>query len=244
MYKVNLLVRLILFSFYRCLTDLKFWKHILIYYRIHLSKKNNIQTIEINDVCDLNETSITINRLALSDGNISHLESLIITALASSLKKDQNFLEIGTFDGKTTINCASNLKSSIIYTIDLPEDEIVDEIERSNDYLEYDKALIMKKERRMKDFSNFSNIKQIYADSTKFDFSTINFTIAFIDGGHDLGTVCSDTTNCIKNIKKPGVIIWHDYDVTNPVGRYLQSIANKYDIKWVKDTRICISYIK
>ena len=159
-------------------------------------------------------------------------------------EENSNVIEIGTFDGKTTINCAINLINSKIYTLDLPEDEDTSELKRVKEYLEYDKELIISNKRKNKKFDNINNINQIYCDSTSFDFSQIDFSLAFIDGGHDYNTVKSDTINCIENIQKPGIILWHDYDVTNPVGLYLRAISKKYKIYWIKDTRICISWIK
>jgi hypothetical protein len=62
------------------------------------------------------------------------------------------------------------------------------------------------------------------------------------DGGQSYQTVKSDTENILKYINKPGPVFWHDYDVTNDVGQYLLNISNEYDIKWIKNTRLC--YLK
>ena len=218
-------------------------KSIVLSFRNFLSRKSKILKIKIEDLMDWKDKKIILSDLSLLDGNASRLEILIIAALAASLKKNQNILEIGTFDGKTTINCANNLLNSKIYTIDLPENKNEKTLDRSQEYLEYDKYLIKSKNRSNKKFSSYQNIEQIYADSTAYDFSQINFSLAFIDGGHDYNTVKSDTENCIKYIKKPGIILWHDYDVTNPVGKYLRSISKQFQIFWINDTRMCISYI-
>ena len=90
---------------------------------------------------------------------------------------------------------------------------------------------------------NINNVIQLYGDSTKFDFSKIDFSMALIDGGHDYHTVKSDTLNLIRYIKKPGWIFWHDYDVINDVGKCLTEISNKLKIDWIKNTRLCFSYI-
>ena len=58
----------------------------------------------------IEKISLTIEKLNLSSGNVSRLEMLIITAFASTLNDGENFLEIGTFNGNTTINCALNMK--------------------------------------------------------------------------------------------------------------------------------------
>lgn len=218
--------------------------YIVLSFRNYLSNKSHIERIEVEKVTNWKNKNITLQDLSLSDGNASRLEILIIASLAKSLNDGENILEIGTFDGKTTINCANNLLKSKIYTIDLPENDSENILDRNEEYLDYDKYLINNKVRSNKKFENFNNIKQIYADSTKYDFSQISFSLVFIDGGHDFNTVKSDTENCIRYIKKPGIILWHDYDVTNPVGLYLRNISKEHKIYWINDTRMCISYIK
>ena len=218
--------------------------YIVLSFRNYLSKKSNIERIEIEEITNWKNKNIILQDLSLVAGNASRLEILIIASLAASLNQDENILEIGTFDGKTTINCANNLLKSNVYTIDLPENDSGEILDRSEEYLDYDKFLINNKVRTNKKFEKYSNIKQIYADSTKYDFSQIIFSLAFIDGGHDFNTVKSDTENCIKYIKKPGIILWHDYDVTNPVGLYLRNISKEFKIYWINDTRMCISYIE
>lgn len=240
-YRLKIFIKLFIFFIFRFTYDIRIWKSILEYYRSYISKKNFIDTISIDKIIDWKKISLTIEKLNLSSGNVSRLEMLIITAFASTLNDGENFLEIGTFNGNTTINCALNMKkNSKIFTIDLPEDAEIENIDRKDEYLEYDKKLIKDLKRKDKDFKNFNNINLIYADSTKLNFGLYDFSIAFIDGGHDYETVKSDTENCISFIKKPGIILWHDYDVTNPVGKYLHSISKKYDIKWIENTRLCI----
>ena len=235
--------KILLYVLMHGLFDKSFKNFIVLSYRNFLSKKSNIDRIDIEKVLNWKNKKIILHDLSLTDGNASRLEILVIASLASSLDKGENVLEIGTFDGKTTINCANNLLESKVYTIDLPENKSEDSLDRNEEYLDYDKFLINNKIRANKKFENHNNIEQIYADSTKYDFNLINFSLAFIDGGHDYNTVKLDTENCIKYIKKPGIILWHDYDVTNPVGVYLRNISKNTKIYWINDTRMCISYI-
>jgi hypothetical protein len=145
-------------------------------------------------------------------------------------------LEIGTFDWNTALNCDLNLNpTSKFITVDLPDNAIP-----SSEHLVYDADLIKMKNRSNKKSMNLPNVVQIYSDSTKFDFNTVNFKVAFIDGGHDYNTVKLDTENVFKNIAKGGTILWHDYDIVNPVGDYLHNISNLYKIHKIKGTRIAI----
>ena len=156
-------------------------------------------------------------------------------------KIKENILEIGTFEGITSLNCSLNAKHSKVYTLDLPLNHSLDELQ-DKEYLDYDNDLINSDNRRSDILKNISNVIQLYGDSTKFDFSKTDYSMAFIDGGHDYQTVKSDTENILKYINNPGSVFWHDYDVTNDVGHYLLNISDEYDIKWIKNTRLC--YLK
>ena len=179
------------------------------------------------------------------DPNISIFELVILSAIVSKTTENQNILEIGTYDGRTTKNLASNTNNTV-FTLDLPLDlnETLDINETFKDYYNYDKDLIKNRDFSKNHLSEFQNIKSILCDSTKFDFSKIDYSVAFIDGGHDYKTVKSDTENIFASIKKPGIILWHDYDVTNDVGKYLIDFAKECEISWIKNTRMCISRIK
>ena len=160
---------------------------------------------------------------------------LIIVGFAKQLKCGQNFLEIGTYDGNTALNCAINLnEGSKVLTIDLPENA------DANNQLLYDNFLINNPKRALKKCAHIPNVQQIYANSTEVDFGKLDFNLAFIDGGHDYITVKSDSENVLKNIKSPGVILWHDYDVENPVGDLIHELSPKYPIFKIKGTRLCI----
>ena len=124
---------------------------------------------------------------------------------------------------------------SIVTTVDLPEGAY------KNTILAYDDYLISHQDRSAKQSGLQPNIRQIYADSTTMDFSELEFNAAFIDGGHDYDTVKSDSFNVINRIRTPGVILWHDYDVVNPVGVFLRELAKQYVISHILGTRLCIA---
>ena len=210
-------------------------------FREELSVSRGIELVDIKSIIEWDNVNLTLEHLPYDEGHVSILELLILSAFASKLNDTQNVLEIGTFEGITLLNCSLNAKYSKVYTLDLPLDHILDELQ-DKEYLDYDKDLINSNKRRSEILINISNVIQLYGDSTKYDFSTINYSMAFIDGGHDYQTVKSDTENILKYINKPGSVFWHDYDVTNAVGQYLLNISDEYNIKWIKNTRLC--YLK
>ena len=210
-------------------------------FREELSASRGIELVDIKSIIEWDNVNLTLKHLPHDEGHVSILELLILSAFASKLNETQNVLEIGTFEGITSLNCSLNANNSKVYTIDLPLGHTLDELQNS-EYLDYDKDLINSDNRRSDILKNISNVIQLYGDSTKFDFSKTDYSMAFIDGGHDYQTVKSDTENILKYINKPGSVFWHDYDVTNDVGHYLLNISDEYDIKWIKNTRLC--YLK
>ena len=210
-------------------------------FREELSASRGIELVDIKSIIEWDNVNLTLKHLPHGEGHVSILELLILSAFASKLNETQNVLEIGTFDGITSLNCTLNAKYSKVYNLDLPLDHSLDELQ-DKEYLDFDKDLINSDNRRSDILKNITNVIKLYGDSTKFDFSKSDYSMAFIDGGHDYRTVKSDTENILKYINKPGSVFWHDYDVTNDVGHYLLNISDECDIKWIKNTRLC--YLK
>ena len=210
----------------------------IIGFREELSIMNGIDIVEIKSILDWNNNKLTLQNLPSNDGHVSITEMVILCAFASNLNQNQNFLEIGTFDGITSYNCALNAVKSKIYTIDLPSDHVLEENQK-NEYLAYDLNLISSENRKADSLNKLNNVTRLYGDSTKYDYSNLSFSMVFIDGAHDYQSVKLDTENVLKHISRPGNIFWHDYDVTNDVGKCLFKFSKEYDIKWIKNTRMC-----
>ena len=187
-------------------------------FREELSASRGIELVDIKSIIEWDNVKLTLKHLPHDEGHVSILELLILSAFASKLNDTQNVLEIGTFEGITSLNCSLNANNSKVYTIDLPLDHSLDELQ-DKEYLDYDKDLIISDNRRSDILSNISNVSQLYGDSTKFDFSKFEFSMAFIDGGHDYKTVRSDTENILKYINKPGTVFWHCLLYTSPSPR-------------------------
>ena len=203
-------------------------------YREFLSNKMGILQVDINNLTDWNNLELKLYKPTSNAGQVSHLELLSIIGLTKSfLNMGQNFLEIGTFDGNTTLNVAQNIPDKCkVITIDLPE-----KTSKTPKFV-YDNLLVKSKDRSKKKHLHLKNVEQIYHDSTTYDFSKLLFNIAFIDGGHDYETVKSDTFNVLKYIQRPGIVMWHDYDVESEIGDLLHELVKEYPIKWIKQTRL------
>ena len=213
----------------------------LLGFREELSASRGIELVDIKSIIEWDNVNLKLKHLPHEEGHVSILEMLILSAFAGKLNDTQNVFEIGTFDGITSLNCSLNANNSKVYTLDLHLDHSLDELQ-DKEYLDFDKDLINSDNRRSDILKDISNVIQLYGDSTKYDFSKTDYSMAFIDRGHNYQTVKRDTENILKYINKPGSVFWHDYDVTNDVGHYLLNISDEYDIKWIKNTRLC--YLK
>lgn len=102
-------------------------------------------------------------------------------------------------------------------------------------------------------FLNTKYEKQItclYGDSTKYDFSKYyeKIEMIYIDGGHDLKTVSSDTKNALKMLPEQGLscIIWHDYKsptLSYKVTDFLNKLAKDYNLYYIEETKL-VFYLK
>ncbi len=157
-----------------------------------------------------------------------------ILFLMQSSKKD--FVEIGSWYGKTTYEIAIRFPNKLIYSMDyIGEDLILDPA--SN------RALIKDKEDLCSYARGIKNVGFIYANSHTFDFNKFqDVDFFFIDGDHSFEGVKTDSEKAMIYLKKNGggTIAWHDVHTKNltQVPDYMQSIAKTKNIFYLKNTNI------
>ena len=146
------------------------------------------------------------------DGNVTPYEIDVIAALVKT-HEPMVLFEIGTFDGRTSLNMAANAPAgATVYTLDLPAEGL-----GSTAFaLELNEDAFVKKSRSGARFVNAEasrNIIQLLGDSATFDFSPYygKVDFMFIDGSHAYEYVKSDTIAALKMVREDGIIIWHDY---------------------------------
>jgi hypothetical protein len=172
------------------------------------------------------------------------LETAILLSLAK-LVKPRKFFEFGTYLGVETLNVAANLpEHSHLYTLDLDEDSL-----RNLQQDIHDRPLTLTH------FDNLSKlaflgtsyekrITQLSGESKRYDFSTFSKQIdmVYVDGGHDLPTLVSDTENALKMLcdDHPACIAWHDYEnaAYPQVTEHLRALSNSMEMFHVQETRI------
>lgn len=172
--------------------------------------KKIIPEVTIDSITDHSEPKIA--EAELKNGNVSFTELQYISKIVKYYKPKTIF-EIGTFDGRTTLNMALNAPQAEIYTLDLPKQEIAKTKFRVKTG---DLEFINKNQSGIRFFGTDvgNRITQIYADSAQYDYSKFenNIDLVFIDGSHTYEYVISDTLAAMKLLRnKKGVIIWHDY---------------------------------
>ena len=146
------------------------------------------------------------------DGNVSERELAIIGQLVSRTHPAQIF-EIGTFDGRTTLNIAINSPDSRIDTLDLPASDS-SRVEAPLDRHEIKYAQKPRSGARYAGTEAEGRICQLSGDSATFDFSPWygKVDLIFIDGSHAYPYVINDSLQAIRMLREErGVVIWHDY---------------------------------
>jgi predicted O-methyltransferase YrrM len=172
-----------------------------------------VPQVSLTDVIP-DSSPVQLLEITGQDGNVSLTELAAIAKIVARQKPEQ-VLEIGTFDGRTTLNIAANCdECSTIYTLDLPRKEIF------NTALSiglFDKRYIDKEKSgdRFIGTPYEKRIVQLYGDSATFDFSPYfdKIDAIFIDGSHSYEYVLNDSRVALKLLKnRRGLIIWHDYN--------------------------------
>ena len=139
------------------------------------------------------QTALEIHDPLGAGGNVSLLELAVIGSLIHR-GNPARLMEIGTLDGRTTLNMAANsAPHAAIFTLDLPDQP------SGTCLIGHPLA---------------AKITQISGDSTKFDWSPYNGTLdfVFVDADHTYPFVLSDSRQALKLLRDGrGTIMWHDY---------------------------------
>lgn len=157
--------------------------------------------------------AVTVLEQDAVDGNVTAYELWAIAQLTADRKPSACF-EIGTFDGRTTLNLAVNGGPGCkVYTLDLPPEQW------SSTQLglaQGDTNFIRKESSgtRFVGTAWATHITQLYGDSASFDYAPYEgkMDLVFIDGSHSYDYVMSDTKAALQLLKPAGgLVLWHDY---------------------------------
>lgn len=209
------------------------------------TEEERLPILTLTSVLDSN-IDLTLLEPMAAGGNVSTLELLVIASLSRRAKPPTAF-EIGTFDGRTTLNIAANLgPNGRVYTLDLPQLELRD---TKFELAPGEGAFVDKKESGTKFLgtTHATKITQLYGDSAKFDFSPYEarIGIVFVDGSHAYDYVRQDTVSALRLASENAIILWHDYQqdwpgVIRALNEFQQTEAACADMVRIEGTSLVI----
>jgi predicted O-methyltransferase YrrM len=179
-----------------------------------------------------------------NNGNVSLSELAVLASLAATTGRGDEIIEIGTFDGRTTLNLAINAPPAVsVVTLDLPpttaprfelaESERV-YVEKPSPGQRFIQATRWSPE--------VSRITQLFGDSATFDWSGHfgRAGLVFVDGSHSYDYAMSDSDTAFRLVAPGGIIVWHDYGVWEGVTRALDEIEEncKIGLRHIRGTSL------
>ena len=191
------------------------------------------------------QRSIKIRGTEDENGNVRISELAILSAIAADCRDGTNLFEIGTFNGRTTLNLALNSPAQCaVFTLDLPPD-----LETLSSLAEGERQIIKKP----KPGSRYEKVRAIYpaavgrihqlfGDSSAYDYSPYkgSCSFVFVDGSHAYDYVMSDTRAAMDMVCRDGVIIWHDYGIWEDVTKALEELEQRenYGLRNISGTSL------
>lgn len=184
-----------------------------------------------------------------ANGNIRISELAVLNLIAQEVDGDTNIFEIGTFDGRTSLNLAfSSPDTCKIYTLDLkPEMDTEYALESGEQHMVEKMMSGARIEKYREGYIHITKkIHQLFGDSAKFDFSPYydSCSLVFVDGSHSYDYAISDTKEALKMVEKGGVILWHDYGIWEGVTKALEEIKSNDQVGLVNINGTSLVYWK
>ena len=163
-----------------------------------------------------------------ADGNVNLAELAILAQAAAAIPAGSSVVEIGTFDGRTTLNLAVNANAARVFTLDLPPDE------RAAFALAPGERQYVDKPQPGARFRACSpawqeaaqRITQLLGDSATVDWTPYagRAGLVFVDGSHAYDYVRKDTETALRLVQRGGFVLWHDYGRWEGVSRALDEL--------------------
>ena len=160
------------------------------------------------------DAAVRLSQLDVVPGNVSLTELTVIAAICAR-RKPATIFEIGTCDGRTTLNLADNSPPlTRTYTLDLPASQIG---ATAHALAPGEEAFVPKgaSGSRFRDSPHAARITQLYGDSATFDFSPYRgeIDLVFVDASHAYEYALADSRTALELVRPGGFILWHDYGI-------------------------------
>jgi len=205
-------------------------------------KLKSLPKISLEQMVD--QPHMVLKNFQFREGTVTPYELMVIAALISMMQP-VNLLEIGTFDGNTTLQMAANSPANAqVHTIDLPPGEEYTSFPILQEDIKYVKD---SKKQHLKFAAKLENKKiiQHFGDSATYNFNRFiqmaPIDFCFIDGGHSYECVKNDTEKALAILSAQGMILWHDFDPNFPgVYSYLCELCEKMPLFHIEGTTLVV----
>jgi predicted O-methyltransferase YrrM len=177
----------------------------------------------------LPQRSIYLVETQKRNGNVRLSELGLLAQAAAACTPGREIVEIGTFDGRTTMNLSTNAPNgSAVFTLDLPPDQPTQFTLAPGERMFVEKALPGERFRNSRPpwSGKTANIEQLLGDSATFDWSQHfgKAGLVFVDGSHAKDYARKDSETALRLVAKGGIVIWHDYGVWEGVTQALEEL--------------------
>ena len=169
-------------------------------------------------------------------------EELCCLLVIAQCVKAKNILEIGTWDGNTSLNLAANVDATVV-TVDLPPDFVPSSLAYPDVKVNLtDRGQLG---RQLREHPAGQRVRRILGDSAQLDWNQLGppFDLVFIDGCHDYAYVNSDTKHALTHLQTGGAIVWHDYGMVEDVSRVVDQVAQTtpaFEVYAIEGTRLAV----
>jgi hypothetical protein len=175
-------------------------------------------------------------------GNVSLGELAILAQAAAGTPAGREIIEIGTFDGRTTLNLALNAPAACpVFTLDLPPGQATEFA------LDEGEDQFVDKPRPGARFAHnpaARRITQLCGDSARYDWSAHagRAGLVFVDGSHAYDYVQADSRTALRLAAPGGVVLWHDYGVWDGVTRALEDLerSDNLGLRHIRGTSLVV----
>jgi len=177
----------------------------------------------------LERRPIRLVEVGKADGNVNLAELAVLAQAAAAARPGALIVEIGTFDGRTTLNLAVNAPDgSRVVTLDLPPDDRAAFALAPGERQYVDKPApgVRFRDTAPPWAAAAASITQVLGDSATFDWSPYRGQagLVFVDGSHGYEYVRQDSETAFGLIAPGGMVLWHDYGRWEGVTRALDEL--------------------
>ena len=163
------------------------------------------------------------------DGNVHLGELAVLAQAAAAIPTGTVVVEIGTFDGRTTLNVAINAAAQAsVFTLDLPTEEhaLYALVPGERQYVDKPQPGARFRGAGPSWQAAARRITQLLGDSATFDWSPYEGRagLVFVDGSHAYDYVRRDSQTALRLVAKGGLVLWHDYGRWEGVSRALDEL--------------------